>query len=407
MKKTVLREYAKLIAVKGANVQKKQKVVIFADLDQPEFVKMVVEECYKAGASEVEVRWNYQPLEKLHIRNMSVKSLSTVNEWEIERMKQMVKDLPARIFIESEDPDGLIGINQSKLAKSLQAKRKAFKPLRDAMDNKHQWCIAAVPGKAWAKKLFPNERTSAAVEKLWEAILSCARANGDAVKNWDEHNADLAARCKYLNSLDLAKLEYKSKNGTDFTVGLIKGVNFLAGAEYTQSGVVYNPNMPSEEVFTSPDKNTAEGIVYSTKPLSYNGEVIDGFSIEFKNGKAVKVNAKKNQSLLEEIIRMDETACMLGECALVPYNSPINNSGILFYNTLFDENAACHLALGCGFDECVEGHFDKTKQECKDMGINDSIIHVDFMIGSDDMNITGITRDGKRVPVFKNGNWAF
>ena len=335
------------------------------------------------------------------------KNLSTIHEWQIARLKHFADVLPAMIYIESSDPDGLAGINQKKLAKSMQKIRSITKPITDTMDNKHQWCIAAVPGEEWAKKLFPHVRKSVAVEMLWDAILETSRAKGDAVANWEAHNADLKTRCDYLNALKLTKLHYKSANGTDLTVGLLKNVKFHAGADTTLSGVVYNPNIPSEEAFTSPDKNSAEGVVVSTKPLSYQGQIIDNFKIWFEKGKAVKVYAEKNQSLLEEMIKTDECAGMLGECALVPYDSPIRNSGILFYNTLFDENAACHLALGAGFNECLEGYENMTLEECTEYGINDSLIHVDFMMGSEDLDIVGTDENGKEIQIFKNGNWAF
>ena len=219
MKKTTMQKFAKLIAVKGVNVRKGQEVVVNASLDQPEFVKMVVEECYRAGASKVTVEWSYQPLTKLHYRYRSLKTLSTMENWEIEKFKHKVEALPAVIFIDSDDPDGLKGVNQEKVAKSQRAKYPIIKPMRDAMENKYQWCIAAVPGKAWAKKVFPNEREGKAVEKLWNAILYTSRADGeDPVKAWEEHNADLKSRCDYLNSLGIEKLHYTSSNGTNFTV---------------------------------------------------------------------------------------------------------------------------------------------------------------------------------------------
>ena len=408
MKKTTMQKFAKLIAVKGVNVRKGQEVVVNASLDQPEFVKMVVEECYRAGASKVTVEWSYQPLTKLHYRYRSLKTLSTMENWEIEKFKHKVEALPAVIFIDSDDPDGLKGVNQEKVAKSQRAKYPIIKPMRDAMENKYQWCIAAVPGKAWAKKVFPNEREGKAVEKLWNAILYTSRADGeDPVKAWEDHNADLKSRCDYLNSLGIDKLHYTSSNGTNFTVGLIDDALFLGGSEDTLGGVEFNPNIPSEEVFTSPMKGQAEGVVYATRPLSYRGELIENFSVRFEGGKAVEVHAEKGEDLLKQMISMDENSAYLGECALVPYDSPIRNSGITFYNTLFDENACCHLAFGRGFENCIKDYADLTLDQCRQKGINDSIIHVDFMIGSQDLDIDAITRSGEIIPIFRNGNWAF
>lgn len=407
MKKTVMRSYAKLIVRMGANVQKGQEVRVFASLDQPEFIKMLAEECYKAGASRVTVDWNYPELTKLSARYMKLRDLSETREWEKARMQDMVDHLPVRIFIESEDPDGLRGINP-KYFKAFAARIKISKPYRDAIDNKHQWCIAAVPGEAWAKKVHPELSKRAAVEQLWKDILYTARADGeDPIADWEEHNRDLKARSKYLNDLHLRELRYHSANGTDFKVGLIPTAEFHAGRDKTMQGVVYDPNMPTEEVFTSPDRRTAEGIVYATKPLSYQGQLIENFSVRFEKGRAVEVKAEKGQDVLEQIISMDEGCHYLGECALVPKESPIHQSGLLFYNTLFDENAACHLALGFGFDECVKGFENMTKEELYEIGVNDAGNHTDFMIGSDDLSIDGVDEHGNVHPIFRNGTWAF
>lgn len=407
MKKTVMRSYAKLIVRVGANVQKGQEVRVFASLDQPEFIKMLAEECYKAGASRVTVDWNYPELTKLSARYMKLRDLSETREWEKARMQDMVDHLPVRIFIESEDPDGLRGINP-KYFKAFAARIKISKPYRDAIDNKHQWCIAAVPGEAWAKKVHPELSKRAAVEQLWKDILYTARADGeDPIADWEEHNRDLKARSKYLNDLHLRELRYHSANGTDFKVGLIPTAEFHAGRDKTMQGVVYDPNMPTEEVFTSPDRRTAEGIVYATKPFSYQGQLIENFSVRFEKGRAVEVKAEKGQDVLEQIISMDEGCHYLGECALVPKESPIHQSGLLFYNTLFDENAACHLALGFGFDECVKGFENMTKEELYEIGVNDAGNHTDFMIGSDDLSIDGVDEHGNVHPIFRNGTWAF
>lgn len=408
MKKTVLQNYARLIARKGVNVQKNQDVVIRADLDQPEFVKMVAEECYKAGARLVSVDWSYQPMAKVTYRHCKTSVLSKVEEWSIKKLEHRADTLPAMIYLESEDPDGLKGINQKKVAEVHQKQYPIIKPIRDRMENKYQWCIAAVPGEKWAKKVFPHLRKSAAIEKLWEMILYTSRADGsDPVAAWDEHNADLSARCKYLNSIHATELRYHSSNGTDFKVGLIPEAIFAGGEEGTVSGTLYNPNIPSEEVYTSPMRGKAEGTVVATRPLSYRGELIENFSVTFKDGKVTCVKAEKNEELLRSMISMDEGASYLGECALVPYDSPIRNSEITFFNTLFDENACCHLALGAGFENCIKGFETKTLEECHKLGVNDSMIHVDFMIGSPDLSIDAVDKDGKLYPIFRDGNWAF
>ena len=407
MKKTILRKYAHLIAACGVNVQKGQEVFITASLDQPEFVQMVVEECYKRKAKKVVVDWDYQPLAKVHYRYQSLNTLSKLQNYQEARWQHYVDTIPCRIYLESDDPDGLKGINQEKMAKAQQKLYPIIKGYRDQIENKYQWCIAAVPGAAWAKKLFPELRTSQAIEKLWEAILATSRVTDDPVAAWDEHNRDLKSRCDYLNSLGIRKLHYTSSNGTDFTVGMIPEAEFCGGCEESLQHIVFNPNIPSEECFISPMRGEAEGIVYSTKPLSYQGQLIENFWIRFREGKAVEWQAEKNNELLTKMIGMDEGSAYLGECALVPFNSPINETGLLFYNTLFDENACCHLALGFGFADTIRDYQNKTLDECRALGVNDSMIHEDFMIGSADLCIDAVCENGSTVAVFRNGTWAF
>lgn len=413
MKKTVLREYAKLIATRGVSVKKKDVVIIQAALDQPDFVALVCDECYKAGAERVIVEWSSQKIQKLGIRHMKPKVLGRVEPYEEAKMKYRLEKNPAMVFILSEDPNGLAGINQAKYSKAMQDRMKILKPYRDEMDNKYKWCIAAVPGAEWAKTVFPKVRTSVAIEKLWEAILYTSRVidkDGnllDARIEWDKHNTSFAKRCKVLNEANLVSLVYKSSNGTDLKVGLMKQGSFLGGGERTLGGEYFNPNIPTEEIFTTPKAGEAEGVVYSSLPLSWRGEIIDNFSITFKDGKAVEVKAEKNEELLRQMITMDEGAARLGECALVPYDSPIRNSGIMFYETLFDENAACHFAMGEGFTNTIKDYANYTREEMHEMGVNDSVIHVDFMIGTADLSIDGIKENGEIFPIFRNGNWAF
>ena len=307
----------------------------------------------------------------------------------------------------SEDPDGLKGVNMEKLAKARQLSDPIVKPYHDQLENRDQWCIAAVPGVAWAKKVFPGLSKSQAVEKLWEAILSTSRVDEDPVRAWEKHNADLQARCDYLNSLGIASLEYHASNGTHLTVGMIPEAQFCGGGEYTIGGSYFNPNLPTEECFISPKRGEAEGIVYSSKPLSYQGQLIEDFSIRFEHGRAVEAHARTNEALLQKLITMDEGSAYLGECALVPYDSPINQTGILFYNTLFDENACCHLALGMGFIDTIRDYPNRTLEEMRALGVNDSMIHEDFMIGTPDLAITAHCRDGRTVPVFRDRTWAF
>ncbi len=407
MKKTQLRKYASLIVRTGVNVRKDQEVFISADLDQPEFVAMVVEEAYRAGAKRVVVDWGYQPLTKLHVRHQKLKVLGSLSDWEEARLKHYTEELPCRIYLISDDPDGMRGVNQIKLAKAQMKRIPLVKPYRDAMENRYQWCIAAVPGKAWAKKLFPDKRAGQAVEALWDAILKTSRADGDdPTEAWRQHDAEIQRRCDHLNALGIRKLHYYGDNGTDLTVGLIPEGRFCGGDETSLQGIVFNPNIPTEECFTSPKRGEAEGIVYATKPLSYQGQLIENFWIRFEGGKAVEWHAEKNEALLGHLIGMDEGSAYLGECALVPHDSPISQLGLLFYNTLFDENAACHLALGLGFADTIDGFENRTLEECRALGVNDSGVHEDFMIGYAGLNIDAETDSGT-VPIFRSGAWAF
>lgn len=402
-----LKKYAELIVKCGLNVQKGQEVNIRCGLDQPEFVAMVTEECYKCGAEKVKVEWSYMPISKIHYNYRSLESLSEFTDIEKAEWQRKVDKLTCLLWLDSDDPDGLNGTDSEKISKANIARYPFIKPYRDLLENKYQWCIASVPGREWARKIYPQLSDEEAVNELWNNILDCSRVDDDPISAWEVHNKNLASRCEFLNKYKFEKLEYKSSNGTDFTVGLNPLGIFMGGGEYTLgSNIYYNPNIPSEEVFTTPMRGIAEGKVVATKPLSYQGKLIEDFSLEFKNGKVVKVQAKKNQDLLEKMVSMDEGAPYLGECALIAYDSPINNTGILFYNTLFDENASCHLALGRGFNNCIEGYEKYSVEDFEKLGVNNSMIHVDFMIGSKDMSITGITKDGKRVPIFKNGNWA-
>ncbi len=408
MNKIQARRYAKLLAKTGVNVKKGQWVIVVAELDQPEFVEMAVEELYRAGAGKVTVEWSHQPMTKLKYKYEKESVLSAFAKWEIEKLEHRLNELPAMLYIISEDPDGLAGIDQVKMNAVTAERMKTIKPYNDGMENKYQWCIAAVPGKKWAKKVFPDLMVNQAVEKLWDCIFEASRANGaDPVREWARHNDEIAKRCDYLNRLNLVSLQYKSANGTNFTVGLNPDAIFMGGGEEDLNENYFNPNIPTEEIFTTPIAGKAEGTVVSTKPLSYRGQLIEDFSVRFENGRAVEVKAKKNQALLEQMIGMDEGAAMLGEVALIPNDSPINNQGILYYSTLFDENASCHLAFGRGFSNCIKGYENYTKEQLNEKGVNDSMIHVDFMIGSADMEIIGETKNGDKVAIFQNGNWAF
>ena len=408
MDKKRLKKYAELTVKVGANVQKGQGVIINASVDQEEFVALITEEAYRVGAKWVEVQWSSQNVTRLHQNYQTLEQLSKMPHWQEEKHKMMAEELPAMIHILSDDPDGLNGVDQEKMQKSNAARRKIVKKYRDAMENRHQWTIVAAPSKAWAKKVFPGLTCAKAKDQLWEAILQTVRVDksNDPIEAWAEHNRNFQEKCKVLTEYDFDRLHYTSSNGTDFTVWLIPHARWIGGGETALNGVYYNPNMPTEEIFTSPMKGKAEGKLVSTKPLSYQGQLIEDFSITFEAGKAVEWEARKGEDVLGHMIQTDEGSAYLGELALVPYDSPISNVGILFYETLFDENASCHVALGRGFSMALDGFEAMTWEEATNKGINDSLIHVDFMIGSGDLSVDGYTREGKKVTVFHNGNWA-
>lgn len=407
MNKTILKKYANLLIKSGLNVQKGQDVLIFSDVSSVEFIRLLVNEAYKAKANNVRVIWNDDEINKIKINKGPLKTLKQFSDLEKAEMEYRVNNNPCMLHILSASPESLKGLNQEKRLKIIQEKNKYLKVYREKMDNKYQWCIAGYPSKEWAKIVFPELKVNVAYKKLMEAILYVSRVKEDPIKEWKIHDENLKRKYTKLNQYKFKSLHYTSKNGTDLKIGLISDCLWLGGSEYTKdTKIEFNPNIPSEEVFTTPKKGEAEGIVYSVKPLSYNGQIIDEFFIEFKNGKAVRWDAKKNKELLTHLLSVDENASYLGECALVPYDSPINNSNILFYNTLYDENASCHLAVGRGFSNLIKDYEKYTAKELKEKGINSSSSHVDFMIGAKDLKITGIDKNNKEVVIFENGNWS-
>ena len=405
----ILQKYAKLIVRTGANVQPGQTVQLTISVEQHDFAALVIEECYRAGARKVNVDWTYDRQSRLNYLYADREVLSAVLPWEEAKLQQMVADLPCRIFIASEDPDALDGVDPEKLSAVMQSRSAVVKPYRNAIDGKHQWVIAAYPSVRWAKKCFPDLDDAEAVDRLWEAILQTVRVeeDGDPVAAWQAHTDFIERKAAWLNAQGFSSLRYRSANGTDFTVDLIPGAKWEgAGATNAANGVFYIPNMPTEEIFTSPAAGKCEGTLVAVKPLSWNSQLIEDFAITFRDGRAVSCRAAKGQALLERIIGMDEGAAMLGEVALVPKESPVNRCGFLFYETLFDENACCHCALGMGFKEVLPGGDDLTTEQAKVQGINDSMVHVDFMIGADDLAIDGVRPDGSTAAVFRNGTWA-
>ena len=397
MKKTVLKKYADLLVRRGVSLKKGQCLTVFASVDQAPLVKEIVAAGYKQGAKAVSVEWSFDEIEKLHYKHQSLKTLSEVPNWKIEKLKNRVETLPARIYITSEDPDGMKGVNQAKIAKARMATYPILKPFIDQIENKEQWCIAGAASPAWAKKVFPGLKKKEAVEKLWDAIMQTSRMCDDPVAAWDEHNKNLKEKCDYLNNLHLKELHYTSSNGTNLTVGLAKEstFGFPKDRKRPEGFVPFTPNIPSEEICTSPHKFRTEGIVYATKPLVLGGKKIENFGFRFENGKVVEVLAEEGREMLESLVRTDEGACYLGECALVEYHSPISMSGYVYYTTLIDENASCHLALGRALNSGSGIEY-----------FNESQIHIDFMIGAADTEIVGITEDGRKVQIFHNGDFA-
>ena len=405
----LLQKYAELIVRTGANVQPGQTVQLTISVEQYAFAAILIEACYRAGARKVNVDWRSESHQRLSYLYADPEALSTVLPWEEAKMQQMVEDLPCRIFISSEDPDAMNGVDPQLLASVTQRRSRVLKPYRNAIDGRHQWVIAAYPSEKWAKKCFPGLDSEAAVSQLWEAVLRTVRVreDNDPVAEWKAHTDFIEQKAAWLNAQGFASLKYSSRNGTDFCVDLIPGAKWEgAGVTNPVNGAFYIPNMPTEEIFTSPMAGRCEGTLVSVKPLSWNSHLIEDFSITFHQGKAVSCRAGKGQALLEHILQMDEGACMLGEVALVPKESPVNQCGFLFYETLFDENACCHVALGMGFKEVLPGGDSLTTGQATAQGINDSIIHVDFMIGADDLSIDGILPDGRAVPIFRDGTWA-
>lgn len=408
MDKKIIEEYAKLIAVSGGAIKKGDEVIITSSLENEEFAALVAKECYLAGAKRVQVKWVSLTLSRLDYQYADENLLSSLDQEGVGYQEYLNDVLPVLIYLDDDDPDGFNGLDGEKVTRINGTKRRNIAPFRQKRENKYKWCIAGVPSKAWAKKVFPELSESEAVEKLWEAVLSTARAlDGKGIENWKKHDEAIKAQAAKLNAMNLVSLEYHSSNGTDFRVGLIPGAIFQAGGELTMgTHEEFQPNIPSEECFTSPMKGVAEGIVYSTKPLSYQGKLIEDFSIRFKDGKAIGVKAKTGEDVLKGIIAIDEGAAYLGEVSLVPFDSPINQTGILFFSTLYDENACCHLALGTGFESLYPGYETMTNEEIRQAGINYSVSHVDFMIGSKDLKIVGTSRNGVKTIIFENGTWA-
>ena len=402
-----MKKYAQAVVELGVNVQEGQYVVINSSIRQSKFVHCLVEECYKRKARFVKVEYSDDEVSKLTYKNVEEKTYIENTKQNLYRLRNYTKILPVQIYVEDSDPDVFKGIDISKAMKARIKTYPKVKKYRDMMENKYQWVIVAMPSKEWAKKVFPNDTPKVAFKKLEDAILKTTRIDNNAVNNWKEHISELQEKSQILNDLNLDYLEYKSSNGTDLKLKLMPNHQWISAREYALgSNIDFTANMPTEEVFSMPSYDGVDGVVVSTKPLSLRGKLVEDFKVYFEKGRAYKVEARVGQEVLEELLSDDEGSRHLGEVALVPYNSPINESGILFFNTLFDENASCHLAFGAAFRNNIKGYETMTDEDFKKMNFNESMNHVDFMIGSKDLSIIGTKFDGTKVEIFKDGNWA-
>lgn len=409
MDKNLLKKYAMLAVNTGVNIKKDNILVITSPIETAEFARLIAKEAYNFGAKEVIVHYSDQQLTKIKLENSSLETISDYPSWMAEGYNYYARQGACFISIAASDPDGLKGVSVEKIGESQKARTTALKEYYDnSMSNKCRWCVLSVPTLSWAKKVFPNLSDEKALESLWDVIFKTVRVDTkDPIKAWENHNAYLEEKIKFMNDNNFKSVHLKSSNGTDLNIELPEGHIWAGGSEEDVKGIPFNANMPTEEIFTLPKKTGVNGIVYSSKPLSYGGNLIDNFSITFKDGRAIDFTAETGYDILKQMLESDEGAKYLGEVAFVPYNSPISNSKLIFFNTLFDENAACHLAFGRAYESCVKNADKYSEEELEKMGVNNSVIHVDFMIGTSDLEITGINKNGETIKIFSNGNWAF
>lgn len=404
-----LTAYARLLVRTACNLEQGQELFVSADVTQAALVRLVVEQAYAAGASKVTVRYTDEQVARMDYNARPVEAFREFPDWLALLQNGVAKRGAALLFITSSDPLGMAGVDPAKVQAFQRAAVAACPDWREGMDyGRNVWVIAGGASPGWAKRVFPNEPEDVAVERLWDAILRTARADGDDPHAaWLEHDQSFRHRCEWLNQQRFTSLHYTSGLGTDLAVGLTPKSIWAGGGETTVAGRRFFPNVPTEEIYTSPDCDRVDGTVVASMPLNHGGALIRDFRITFEKGRAVSWEAAEGEEVLTSIIGTDEGSHYLGECALVPYGNPIQRTGVLFLNTLFDENAACHLALGRGFAECYEGGRQMSAAELREQGINESATHVDFMIGTKDLCITGTRADGTQVPVFRDGVWAF
>ena len=404
-----IERYADLVVRKGVNVKPGQEVVIQAPVETAAFVRTLVASAYRARAGHVTVIWGDDAITRLTYEHVETEWFETVPAWQREQLDSLAEAGACFIFVEGTDPEALKGIDPAKPAAASKARNTQCKAYRHGMDfNINPWCIAGAPVAAWARQVFPGVADEVAVYRLWCSILSVARADGDDPEAaWELHNATFEKNLRFLNERSFDRLHYTSANGTDLWVGMTDAQVWEGGATCTPDGKTFFPNIPTEEVFTSPHCERVDGIVYSALPLVRHGNTIDRFWLKFENGSVVDFDAEVGRETLASILDTDEGARRLGEVALISKNTPIRETETLFYDTLYDENASCHLALGSAFPECYRCGYDMTQEELRAVGLNKSGTHVDFMIGADDLNIMGVTADGEEVPVFVNGQWTW
>lgn len=404
-----LNLYAKLIVKQGINLEKGEMLAIAADVVCADLAEAVAEEAYKQGARKVVMFWTNSNIGKLGFQYQTKEELSNVPQWVVASREYLLDEKAAYLSILSERPDHLKDVDPEKIKCSTIAMNKAIHKFRESTgSNRTRWCLAAYPNIEWAEKVFPNLKGQAALDKLWEYMHKTLRLDTpDVVKAWKTHSENLQKRSKILNDAKIKTLHFKNKLGTDFTVGLPKEYHFTGAVEKSAAGREFTANLPTEEVFASPDCRIANGRLVASLPLVRRGAIIRDFYLDFKDGRVVDFGAKEGYETLKGIIETDEGSHYLGEVALVGYNSPIQNLNALFYNTLFDENASCHFAVGRGFSACIHNGNSYSKEQLKEMGINDSLEHVDFMVGTKDLSIVATTMDGKEMVIFKDGDWVF
>lgn len=401
----LLKKYAELVLSAGVNLQKNQGVEIACSVENAFIAEIFTEQAYKLGAKLVRIRWNSDRIDKLNYAFADTTALTDIPKWFIDSKNYLVEKGYCYIAIDSEDPFAFKDIPTEKLAAVAKARSKSLKKFSDSvMSNGIRWCVVSVPSKSWAEKVFPDYAD--AQERLFGEIIKTMRLDcDDPVKAWKEHIAALERRAEFLNAHDFKQLHFKNDYGTNLTVGLADDHIWLSAQEKAKDGINFVANMPTEEIFTAPHKDKVNGKLVSALPLSYNGQIIDKFSITFEHGKIIDFTAEKGYDSLKELIATDKGTRSLGEVALIGKNSPIAKSGILFFNTLFDENASCHLAIGKGYPTTVKNGEELSPAELKAKGLNDSVEHVDFMIGTPDLSVTGETRDGKQIQLFRDGEW--